>query len=207
MKKILVVGPHPDDLEFGCGGTIYKLSQRGFKINLLIMTRGEFGGNPNIRHKEQLKSARILNAKVFWGGLKDTEITMSRELISIIEKHIVNLKPDIIFANYFNDTHQDHRNVAKAVITASRYINNLIFYEVPTTLDFLPNIFNDIAEVLEIKTRLLKCHASQIYKTRVRNLSIIESAKSTAIFRGYQARIKYAEAFMAQRVLLDSLMS
>jgi len=203
IMKILVIGPHPDDLEFGCGGTLYKLSEKGFKLNLLVITKGEYGANPHIREEEQMRSAKILKANLSFAGFKDTEVPMGRELISFIEKSILNIKPDLIFVNYFNDTHQDHRNVSKATITAARYVNNLIFYEVPTTLDFLPNIFSDIGDVLNVKTRLLKCHYSQIHKTKVKNLSIIESAKSTAIFRGYQARVKYAEGFMAQRILLD----
>lgn len=205
MKKILAIGPHPDDLEFGCGGTLYKLSKRGFAVNLLVMTRGEYGGTAGIREKEQFRSSKILKAGVSWGGFHDTEVPMGRELINEMEKAINRIKPDFLFVNYYNDTHQDHRNVSKAAVTAARYVNNLIFYEVPTTLDFLPNIYKDIGDVMDVKTRLLKCHFSQVHKTKVKNLSIIESAKSAAIFRGYQARVKYAEGFMAQRVLLDSL--
>ncbi|PIS46878.1 MAG: GlcNAc-PI de-N-acetylase [Elusimicrobia bacterium CG08_land_8_20_14_0_20_51_18] len=207
MKKILAIGPHPDDMEFGCGGTLYKLSKKGFQINLLVMTGGEYGGDCDVRKREQLESAKILKAGIFWGGFRDTEVPMGRELINEIEKNIKKIKPDFIFVNYFNDTHQDHRNVAKAAVTAARYVNNLLFYEVPTTLDFLPNIYKDIGDVLDVKTRLLKCHFSQVRKTKVKNLSIIESAKSAAIFRGYQARVKYAEGFMAQRILLDPVVS
>jgi len=207
MKKILAIGPHPDDMEFGCGGTLYKLSKKGFQVNLLVMTRGEYGGDCDVRKREQLESAKILKAGIFWGGFRDTEVPMGRELINEIEKNIKKIKPDFIFVNYFNDTHQDHRNVAKAAVTAARYVNNLLFYEVPTTLDFLPNIYKDIGDVLDVKTRLLKCHFSQVRKTKVKNLSIIESAKSAAIFRGYQARVKYAEGFMAQRILLDPVVS
>ena len=105
--------------------------------------------------------------------------------------------------NYCDDTHQDHRNVARAVITAARYTKNLLFYEVPTTQNFVPTVFSDIGAILGHKVRLLKCHRSQVYKTRVKNLSIIETAKSTAVFRGYQDRVKYAEGFTPQRLLLD----
>ncbi|HOW90581.1 MAG TPA: hypothetical protein PL037_09870, partial [Elusimicrobiales bacterium] len=87
--------------------------------------------------------------------------------------------------------------------TAARYTKNLIFYEVPTTLDFSPTVFCDIGRVIGKKVRLLRCHRSQVYKTRVKNLSIIETAKATAVFRGYQDRVKYAEGFAPQRLLLD----
>jgi len=204
--NILGIGPHPDDLEFGCGGTFYKMSQAGHKLSLLVMTQGSVGGDYKLRIAEQVRSAAMLKAKLYWGGFEDTCVTLTRELICSVEKHIETIKPDIVFVNHASDTHQDHRNVSRAVETAARYMKNLLFYEVPTTLEFNPSIFVDIGSVINKKVTLLKCHRSQVYKTRVKNLSIIESAKAAAVFRGYQDRIKYAEGFKARRILLDHLM-
>lgn len=203
MKKILVIGPHPDDLEFGCGGSLIKFSQKKFDITIYVATKGEAGADWKIRVKEQEKSAGLIGAKIIWGSFKDTRVSFNRDLIEEIESVIKKVKPNLIIVNYHNDTHQDHVAVSKATITAARYANNLIFYETPTSIDFSPNIFFDITENINFKIRLLKSHFSQLNKTRVENLSIIESAKSTAVFRGYQARVKYAEAFMAQRILLN----
>ncbi|MEF3280366.1 MAG: PIG-L family deacetylase [Elusimicrobiota bacterium] len=207
MKKILAIGAHPDDIEFGCGGTLLKLSDSGAKIFMYVLTKGDFGGNPEIREKEQIKSASIIGANLIWGGFKDTEVFLNRELIENVEKVIKKVSPDLIFVNYYKDTHQDHIAVSNAVVTAARYINNFLFYETPTSIDFSPTIFNDIGDVFKNKISLLKAHFSQINKTRVKNLSIIESAQSTAIFRGYQGRMKYCESFMAQRIMFDILCS
>ena len=204
--KILGIGAHPDDLEFGCGGTFYKLSRAGHEISMLVMTQGGVGGDPALRVAEQEAAARVLRAKLRWGGFSDTGVTVTRELIDCVEKHIAAVKPDVVFVNHGADTHQDHRNVTRAVETAARYLKNVLFYEVPTTMDFLPGIFVDIGRVLPKKVELLKCHRSQVYKTRVKDLSIIESAKAAAVFRGYQDRVKYAEGFVARRLLLDSLL-
>ncbi len=201
--KILGIGAHPDDLEFGCGGALYGLAQKGHSIHMLVITSGEVGGNESSRIREQERSAEFLKAGLYWGGYRDTDIPMTRELIQTVERHINDIKPDIIFAHYWDDTHQDHRKVAQAVITASRYSRNVLFYEVPTTINFSPSIFADIGGNLAHKLRLLRCHKSQVYKTNVPKLSIIESVKSAAIFRGYQNRIKYAEAFMPQRFSFD----
>jgi len=202
--NILAVGPHPDDIEFGCGGTLLRYAKNGHKIYLLILTKGEHGGKPKIRQKEQAKSAKIMHAKIFWGRYEDTKIPLEKELINKIENVIKKVKPEIIFTPYFNDTHQDHRNVSQATITATRYIHNVLFYEVPTTVDFAPtSIFVDIGEVVEKKMNLLRAHKSQVYATRVAGLSILESAKSTAIFRGYQNRVKYAEGFVPLRFSLN----
>jgi len=204
--KILGIGPHPDDLEFGCGGTFCKLAAQGHKISLLVMTRGSVGGDPKVRFAEQERAAAMLKAKLYWGGFEDTGVTVTRELIRAVEERIESLKPDMVFVNYAHDTHQDHRNVAKAVETAARYTKNLLFYEVPTTLEFNPGVFVDVGPVITRKVALLKCHRSQVYKTRVKNLSIVESAKAAAMFRGYQDRVKYAEGFVPRRLLLDHLL-
>lgn len=204
-RNILVISPHPDDMEFGCGGTLYKFFKKGFKITIYTATLGEYGGEPLIRKKEQEKSAKILNANLIFGNFKDTEVFLKRELIIDVENIIKRVKPFLIFVNFFKDSHQDHVALSKATITAARYVNNLLFYETPTSFDFIPNIYFDICDVMKIKEKLLNSHKSQVNKTRVKNLSIIESAKSTAIFRGYQARVKYAEAFLSQRLLLNTL--
>jgi LmbE family N-acetylglucosaminyl deacetylase len=204
--KILGIGAHPDDLEFGCGGTLQKLASNGHKIHMLVMTQGSVGGDPRVRLLEQKKAAAMLGAKLYWGGFEDTGVTLGRELIRSVEKHVEDVKPDLVFVNHASDTHQDHRSVAKAVETAARYMKNLLFYEVPTTMDFNPGVFVDICPVITKKVNLLKCHRSQVYKTRVKNLSIIESAKAAAMFRGYQDRVKYAEGFVPRRLLLDYLL-
>ncbi len=204
--KILGIGPHPDDLEFGCGGAFSKFAARGHQLHLMVMTRGSVGGDPKRRQLEQERSAKMLKAKLYWGGFEDTSVQLTRELIRAVEHRIEAIKPDVVFVNYAEDTHQDHRNVARAVETAARYSENLLFYEVPTTLDFNPGVFVDIGPVIAKKVSLLKCHGSQVYKTRVKNLSIVESAKAAAMFRGYQDRVKYAEGFMSRRLLLDYLL-
>ena len=201
--KILGIGSHPDDIEFGCGGTFYKLSKKGFKINMLIMTSGEMGGHPSVRAAEQRCAAKYMGSKIYWGGFRDTDVQMNRELINKIENVMAETSPDLIFTHFSDDTHQDHCRVAQATITAARYKGNVLFYEGPTTRNFVPTVFVDIGTVLQKKLQLLRCHKSQVYKTNVPNLSIIESVKSTAIFRGYQDRVKYAEAFMPQRLFLD----
>ena len=201
--RILGIGAHPDDIEFGCGGTFYKFAREGHRIHLLVMTPGELGGGPEARRLEQESSAKLMRAKLYWGGFKDTGIGMSRELIQMIEKHMAKIKPEFIFTHYWDDTHQDHRNVAQATVTAARYVRNMIFYEVPTTFNFSPTIFADIKTVFPRKLDILRCHKSQVHKTKVAGLSILESVKSTAIFRGYQDRTKYAEAFVPQRLSLD----
>ena len=200
--KILAIGAHPDDIEYGCGGTLLISKLKKYKIHLLVLTKGESGGNPNIREKEQKASAKLLNAKLHWGNLIDTQVVLNKELIDIIESCIKDVSPDLIFTPYYNDTHQDHRNISTATITATRHLRNVLFYEVPTSTNFTPNVYVDIGNVLKYKLKLLRMHKSQVFKTKVPGLNILENAKSTAIFRGFQDRVKYAEGFLPLRLSL-----
>lgn len=200
--NILAIGAHPDDIEFGCGGTLLKYSRTGHKVYLLVATDGGYGGDAETRKREQEETAQAMGAKnLFWGGFKDTELADTRQLILKIEQIIQKTNPDIVLLNYPDDVHQDHRALSLAGISATRYIREVLFYEVPTTQHFEPDTFVDIQDVLNDKLELLKMHASQIDKTRVKNLTILESAQSCANFRGFQGRVKYAEGFKSLRVL------
>lgn len=202
--NILAIGAHPDDIEIGCGGTLIKYAKAGHKVHLFILSYGSFGGDPDVRCAEQFKAAKIIGAKsVTWGNLMDTEIVNNRELIIKMDEMICKVSPDIVFLNYYQDVHQDHRAAALAGISATRYIKEVLYYEVPTTHHFEPDVFVDIEDVLKKKLDTLKAHASQVKKTRVKNQTILESARSCANFRGFQGRVKYAEGFMALRLMRE----
>lgn len=202
--NILAIGAHPDDIEFGCGGSLIKYARAGHNVYLLVLTTGEVGGSPEVRQKEQEAAAKIIGVKdLYWGGFEDTQLVDNLTLILKIEGIIRKVDPDIVLLNNINDVHQDHRAAAQAGLSATRYIKEVLFYEVPTTQGFEPDIFVDIGEVLEQKAELLKTHTSQTHKTRVENLNIVESAQSCANFRGFQGRVKYAEGFKALRVLRE----
>ncbi len=202
--NILAIGAHPDDIEFGCGGTLSKYSEKGHKVYLLVMSKGDKGGNPEVRQKEQENSARLLRVeKLYFGNYKDTEIVQSQKLITEIEGFLRDINPGFIFVHYFNDTHQDHRNLSDSTISATRYIHNVLFYEGPTTQNFTPNVYVDITSALDKKFECLEAHVSQISKTNIEGLSIIEAAKSTAHFRGMQGRVNYAEAFNSLRLFIN----
>lgn len=201
---ILAIGAHPDDIEIGCGGTLHKFAADGHKIYLMVMTLGDKGGDTVKRKAEQMRSAEILGAEdVFFQGYEDTNLPMDKGSIDSIERVIHKILPQYIFVNYKEDTHQDHRALAKATISATRNIRNVLFYEVPTTHDFTPNVFVDITSVMEKKVESLEAHSSQIMKTNIEGSSIMDIALSAARFRGVQGRVKFAEGFVSQRLFLN----
>ncbi len=206
MEKmnILAIGAHPDDIEIGCAGTLIKYVDRGHNVFLLIMTGGEEGGAEPTRTLEQEDSNKIIGVKhIFWGGYKDTHILVDKETISSIEKILSKVDPDFIFCHFPDDTHQDHRHLCQATMSATRNLRNVLFFEGPTTCNFTPQVFVDISDTLDRKIESLQAHASQMTKTNIEDLSIIEIARSSANFRGIQGRVKYAEAFHALRLFIN----
>ncbi len=203
--NILAIGPHPDDIEIGCGASLAKFNAKGHKVYIFIATDGAAGGDSQTRRLEQENSARIMGvSEIFWGRCKDTEITIDRHTIAAVEKIIQQVNPDMILVNYHDDTHQDHRNMAAITNSATRYIRNVLFYETPTTQNFMPNVYVDIGtEFLATKLQALRAHSSQINRTNIANLSIIQVAESAAHFRGVQARVAYAEAFQSLRLFIN----
>ena len=202
--NILAIGAHPDDIEFGCGGTLIKYAQKGYNVFLMILTLGQMGGEGKVRKKEQIASCKILKSTdVFFGKYTDTKLPLDQVVIDSIEEVLKIVKPEFIFVNYFEDTHQDHRHLAQATLSATRYIRNVLFYEVPTTQNFIPNVFVDIESTLEDKLAALEAHNSQVLKTNIEGLPITEMAKSSANFRGTQGRVKYAEGFISVRLFIN----
>ncbi len=203
--KILAIGAHPDDIEVGCSGTLAKYAQNGHDVYLLIMTHGEQGGRKDVRRKEQQQAIRILKPrKLIWGNYKDTQLAVHmNQMIQDIEGVRKKIDPDFIFVNHQADTHQDHRSLAMATISATRYIRNVLFYEGPTTVDFSPTVFVNIGETIDTKFAMLLAHTSQVQKTNIEGLSITDIVRSTAVFRGIQGRVKFAEGFVPLRLFIN----
>jgi len=202
--RILAIGAHPDDIEFGCGGTLIKYAQQGHDVFLLVMTDGGAGGVGRIRRLEQQAARDILGvSKLYWGEYPDTAIPLDRESIQRVERVILDVRPDFIFLHSQDDTHQDHRHLSVATITATRYTRNVLLYEGPTTQNFSPNVFVDIDGVLKNKIAALQAHESQVTKTNIEGMNILDIVQSLAHFRGIQGRVKNAEAFVPLRLFIN----
>lgn len=202
--RILALGAHPDDIEYGCGGTFIKFARRGEEIYFMVLTKGEFGGDAEVRQKEQEEAMKFMGVKkIFWGGYKDTELPNERIIISDIDRVISEINPNEVYVNYIDDIHQDHRTLAECTLAATRYVRRVFFYEDYTSVNFEPDIFVDIENVLEEKQELIKIYSSQVVKAYPTKLDMVESVKAIANFRGFQGKVKYAEGFKAFRYLRD----
>ncbi len=109
---ILAVGAHPDDIEHGIGGSVYRWTQMGKRVVILHMTGGEKGthGSKSLRRREAEAAAKVLGCEVDFLGLKDTEVQFTIEarnrFIRAVRKH----RPRVIVAQYhsYPRMHPDH---------------------------------------------------------------------------------------------------
>jgi LmbE family N-acetylglucosaminyl deacetylase len=197
--KVLAIGAHPDDVELGCGGTLARHRDAGDSVSVLVMTVGERGPQLlSTRMSEQQDACDVLGAALYWGGLPDCDVGAGSSTVALIEQVLADVCPDVVYTHAPEDSHQDHRAVSWASSSACRRVPRVLFYEGPTTLSFEPLVFVDIASSLETKLASLRAHTSQVLKNGLVDLEAIEAL---ARYRGFQGRVRQAEAFAAARFL------
>lgn len=194
MKKILAIGPHPDDIELGCFGTMCRYADEGNEVHFLVLTRWEGGTDDGDRTIEAVKSSKLLKCNLHQENLKDRYISEGVETIQTIEKYVELIKPDIVFIPSLHDTHQDHRAVHYASLVAMRLVNEIYVYQSPSTnTDFHPNYYMDITKYMDTKTEAVRIHTSQGEKVYMADRAV----RGLAEYRAFDIfkNDKYFEAF------------
>jgi LmbE family N-acetylglucosaminyl deacetylase len=209
--NILAIGAHPDDIELGCGGLIYKAVRKGHNVFMYTLTRGAAAGNPIERTKELITTSRFIGANTLWiDDFEDTRLSVDCDLINHIEFTINRSQADIVITHALTDVHHDHKAVAASTIEAGRNIPNIIAYENPLTKHFNPQIFYDISDVVNEKVELIKLFKSQGDKLYLKANAI----KGLAEYRALQSRLNgksnyggalfdYVEAFEILKLCVD----
>ena len=187
--KILVLAPHTDDGELGCGGTISKLS----KDNEIHYVAFSTCGNQELIIEAQ-QATEILNVhRLDFLDFPVRNFDKHRqdildEMIRLREK----INPSMVFIPSINDVHQDHQVVTKEAIRAFKFCS-IVSYEMPwNNLSFNTNYFVELSEKnVRDKCLALECYRSQSH----RPYCSPEFIRSLASVRGVQINKKYAEAF------------
>lgn len=203
-KRILAIGAHPDDIEIACGGTVAKLRDAAHTIWGVVLTHGEEGGNAEVRPTEARHGAEFLGLdKVQVLNFPDTRLhEHAVDITQAIEQVITEFKPDVILTHSNHDLHQDHQAVHEATLRAARRMHTILCYESPSvTSEFQPTFFVDIDQYIDIKIESIKEHWDQRQKPYMHE----ERVRGLAIFRGGQARCRFAEAFEVVRMLVEDV--
>ncbi|MGY1744133.1 PIG-L deacetylase family protein [Blastococcus sp. SYSU D00695] len=202
--NVLAIGAHPDDIELGCGGALLAHVAAGDSVTMLVVTGGENGPGDGARgagrREEQETAARMIGARLVWGGLRDCEVVPDSATVRLIERVLRATAADLVYVHAPDDSHQDHRAVASATLGAARRLPRVLHYQSPSTLSFTPTVYVDVTAHLSGKVAALAAHATQVeMSAMVEPDAVVASARHW----GSQARIGYAEAFQPTRLVLD----
>ena len=205
-KRVLVLAPHTDDGEFGCGGTMARLVEGGVDVRYVafsIATRSlPEGFAPDTLAREVREATAEL-------GIPEANLTVHdfavrtfpdrrQEILELLVALWEEWRPDAVFQPSLHDVHQDHQTVAQEGLRAFKR-TTVLGYEIPwNNFDFAYQAYIALEERhLERKAAALARYASQQH----RRYSDPEYARSLARIHGINVNREYAEVFEVYRVV------
>jgi len=197
--NVVVFSPHPDDAEVLMGGTIAGYTRKGHKVQIVLVT---IPNQKERRREESEKAAAILGARLSVLDLDPYEMAFNRRLVEAFDRVLEDFQPDVIYTSWIHDSHQDHVAVSQGTIAAARKNNcSLYMYDqaLPSGLTlyaFRAQMFVDISDTMETKTRAISAHRSQVEKFGERWL---EGITARARYIGCRINAEYAESFEVVR--------
>ncbi len=207
-KRILILAPHTDDGEFGCGGSIAKFYEEGADVYYAAFSTAKESvpaGLPEnileIEVKEATKRLDIPPQNLLIFGFTVRKLNYVRQ--DVLEEMVRmkrELEPDMVFMPSVHDTHQDHYTVAMEGLRAFKQ-TTLLGYEVPwNNFTFQTQSFVRLEERhIDKKIYALEAYNSQ----KSRNYATSEFIRSLARTRGVQIGGNgYAETFEVIRWLI-----
>lgn len=184
-QRALAIGAHPDDIEFGCGGTLAAWAAAGCEISMVIVTDGSKGSwDPDVdptelaqqRAAEQSAAAAVLGAtQVTSLGYVDGELEYSIELRRRIAEQIRLAKPDVLLSHdpwQRYQLHPDHRATGLGAVDGMVAARDPLFFpdlglpaHRPSAMLLwsadTPDYWQDVSASLDTKIEALLCHSSQ----------------------------------------------
>ncbi len=150
-------------------------------------------------------AADVLGVKLINLGFKDKSVMYSVETIEAINRVIDKYEIDTVYTHWHHDSNQDHSKTTHAVISAARYVPNILMYEPmhpngKTYTTFRSQVYVDITPTLDTKMDSLKCHRSQVEKF---GSGFLDAIEARARYRGYDMGSKYAESFEVIRAVIE----
>ena len=223
-KKILIIAAHPDDEVLGCFGTVSRLIKEGYVAYTLILGEGKTSRDEERVLEDRKDDIEGLNQeiqkandiigikKVFVESFPDNRFDSVDllDIIKIISKVKEEVKPDIIFTHYEHDLNIDHQITYKAVITATRpmedeCVKEIYSFEILSStewnypISFSPDTYYDINDTLDLKIKAMKEYTSELCEyPHPRSL---EGIDLNAKYQGMRVGKKAAEAFKSIRII------
>lgn len=200
IRKILVLAPHTDDGEFGCGGSVARFIEDGEDVYYAAFSTAEESVPdpwPKDILKTEVKEAThrlgIPKENLIIFNFKVRELSYHRqEILEELVKIKRYIGPDMVFLPSSSDVHQDHSTISIEGIRAFKN-TSILGYEIPwNNIEFKAEAFVLLSEE-NISTKL---HSLDAYNSQKgRSYANEEFIRSLARTRGVQIGSRYAEAF------------
>lgn len=206
-NKVLILAPHTDDAELGCGGTMARFVEAGLDIYVAAFSTARAslppGSNPDLLKEEFLEAMDTLDVPEQNLYIYDYKVRKLNYFRQEVLEELVHLKkqlqPDIVLLPSGSDLHQDHQVVYNEGLRAYKDIS-VWGYELPWNhITFSAQSFVTITrEQLDLKWEALTSYQSQIEKGR--EYFTKEFIEGLAKVRGVQVKAPFAEAFEVIRL-------
>ncbi len=205
-RRVLVLAPHTDDGEFGCGGTMARLVEAGCEVRYVafsIATRSlPSGFAPDTLAREVREATAELGIPAGRLDVHDFDVRTFPERRQEILELLVALweewRPDAVFQPSLHDIHQDHQTIAAEGLRAFKR-TTILGYEIPwNNFDFSYQAYFALERRhVERKVAALEKYASQHHR-RYANADYVWSVART---HGINVNREYAEVFQVYRVI------
>lgn len=221
--RLLAIGAHPDDVEFGCAAILINEIRQGNPVKIWVLSKGEAGSNgtPEQREAEARRAAALVGAEIEFadfGGDCHIEFTPANTIR--VARQIRADRPDIVLAPHIGENqHPDHARVGRLVRDAARVarygglaelqplpthaISHLYYYTVTQEFGLCPDILIDVSDARDLWEQAMLCHESQL-----KSKSYVETRLAATRSLGCQAGVAYAMGLYANDpVLLEGVSS
>ena len=207
IGRVLVLAPHTDDGELGCGGSIAKLIEEGNEVYYIAFSKAQkslqSGLPPNILETEVKAATKVLGINESHLILFDYEVRTFPQHRQQILEHLIEIRekinPNLVLAPSPTDIHQDHHVIASEALRAFKKITILGYEEPWNNVVFSTRSFIKLEKrhVL-MKVEALRCYKSQMHRSYLTE----EFVWSLAKVRGVQIGSEYAESFEVVRFVI-----
>jgi N-acetylglucosamine malate deacetylase 1 len=208
MQRILVLAPHTDDAELGCGGSIVRLLESNRDVYIAAFSTAEeslpLNASPSTLRDEFFEATRLAGIpqkNVFVYGYAVRRLSYFRQdVLEELVKLRREINPDMVLLPSGRDLHQDHQVVYAEGLRAFKDIT-VWGYELPWNhITFSAQAFVTLERHhLEAKWRILEAYRSQLVDLG-RSYFSWEFIEALARVRGTQVKAEYAEAFEVVRI-------
>lgn len=207
-KKILILSPHTDDGEFGCGATIAKWLEQGSEVHYVAFSSADESVPkdfpPDVLRREVLQATAELGIDSRNTRVLDYPVRRFNEHRQNILEDLVRInreiQPDLVFVPGTNDCHQDHAVISQEAVRAFKNRTMLGYELVWNNLKFENLCFVHInSKQLDTKICAIHCYQSQQHRHYVKE----DFIRSLARVRGAQVAGEYAESFEVIRWIID----